>query len=396
MVTDASGNYFFQNLVSGDYEVRIPASNFTGAGALAGVGTSSTDIATTPNTDATGIDEDDNGLQAGGSGTAVVSPTITLTAGAETAPETDVAGSGGNAQDDANEDNGDMRLDFGFYGPVSVGSTVFEDANNSGTQDAGEAGIANVTVQLFTSAGVEIPVGPDGILGTADDAPGGMVTDGSGNYHFQNLVSGDYEIRIPASNFAGGSALAVQQSSSTDIATTPNTDATGVDEDDNGLQAGGAGTAVVSPTITLTAGAETAAETDVGGSGGDVQDDANEDSGDMRVDFGFYAPVSLGSTVFEDPNNNGLHDAGEAGIANVNVQLFTSAGVEVPVGPDGILGTADDAPGGMVTDGSGNYHFQNLVSGDYEVRIPASNFSTVPEFIPRYSDHTEHRCNWCR
>ncbi len=376
MLTDVNGNYFFQDLLDGNYQVRIPVSNFMASGALATTPSSSTDIATTANTDATGVDEDDNGIQTAGSATAVVSPMINLADGTETATETNLGGSGGDAQDNANDDNGDMRLDFGFYAPVSLGSTVFSDLNNNGTQDAGEPGVENVLVQLFTSVGVEVPVGPDGILGTADDSVGGMMTDGAGNYHFQNLVSGDYEVRVPVSNFAAVTgALNDLNTSSTDIASSTNTDATGVDEDDNGLQTGGAATIVVTPIINLTAGAETAVETNAGGSGGDALDNADESSGDMRLDLGFYAPVSLGSTVFGDLNNNAIHDAGESGLANVVVQLFSATGVEVPVGPDGILGNADDALGGISTDSSGNYHFQNLVSGDYEVRIPASNFA---------------------
>jgi len=125
------------------------------------------------------------------------------------------------------------------------------------------------------------------------------------------LPAGDYQVQIPASNFASGGALENSDSSSTDLPTTSLTDASGIDEDDNGLQAGGRATDVLSPTINLAPGSETAVETDVGASGGNVQDDANENSGDMRLDFGFFAPVSIGSSVWEDLNGNGTQDAGE-------------------------------------------------------------------------------------
>ncbi|MBL7943621.1 MAG: hypothetical protein JNM00_12690, partial [Flavobacteriales bacterium] len=65
------------------------------------------------------------------------------------------------------------------------------------------------------------------------------------------------------------------------------------------------------------------------------------------------ANYSLGNRVWYDTNNNGLIDIGEQGINNVRVQLFNSAGTEVNVGPDGVLGTVDDAAGGMLTNATG-------------------------------------------
>jgi hypothetical protein len=64
----------------------------------------------------------------------------------------------------------------------------------------------------------------------------------------------------------------------------------------------------------------------------------------------------------------------------VTVKLFKADGTEVNVGPDGILGTADDATGGMVTDANGKYHFQKLIPGDYYVEfsnIPANHIFTT-------------------
>jgi|GEM_PF-3842950 len=234
---------------------------------------------------------------------------------------------------------------------VSVGSTVFSDVNNNGTQDAAESGIANVTVQLFSDLGVEVNVGLDGILGTADDAAGGMPTDGSGLYFFQDLAPGNYEVRIPASNFTVGNALANLATSSTDIATTPNTDGTGVDEDDNGLQAGGSGTQVVSPIINLAVGAETGAETDVGGSGGDVQDDANE--ADVS------GLVSLGSRVWYDNNQNGIQDISEPGVNGITVNLYDNSSCTAPFVASTVTATAGATPS------DGYYGFLNLMPGDF-------------------------------
>ena len=82
---------------------------------------------------------------------------ITLTPEGE---PTDEPGSGGD-QDDDLDSNGNMTLDFGFAPLVSVGSTVFVDNNDNGMQDADDAGIAGVTVEVFS-------VGPDGIAENDD------------------------------------------------------------------------------------------------------------------------------------------------------------------------------------------------------------------------------------
>ena len=50
---------------------------------------------------------------------------------------------------DAADTNGNMTVDFGFVPNMSIGSTVFYDPNNHGTQDIAnplEDGIAGVTV----------------------------------------------------------------------------------------------------------------------------------------------------------------------------------------------------------------------------------------------------------
>ena len=301
-----------------------------------------------------------------GTGTAS-NPTGSTTPGASGAANGERNGSDGegvNLNNYADSDPADV--DINSY---SIGSTVFADTNNNGLLDSGETGISGVTVQLFDDANNEIPVGADGILGTADDALGGVTTNGDGNYIFTGLEPGQYQVKIPASNFAANGALENASLSSTDTTTTDNQ----TDNDDNGIQSF-IGTEVTSPIITLSAGDEpTTAET----SPGDLDDGSDDDAnGDMTVDFGFVEPLSIGSTIFEDINNNGVQDGAEPGIANVEVQLFDDGGNRIQVGSDGILGTADDSLNGAVTtDGNGNYQFDGLTPGDYKVVIPAANFN---------------------
>ena len=85
---------------------------------------------------------------------------ITLIGGTEPTGA-DEPGSGGD-QDDADDANGNMTVDFGFLPELSIGSTVFADNNDNGIQDADDDGIPGVTVEVFS-------VGPDGIAENADD-----------------------------------------------------------------------------------------------------------------------------------------------------------------------------------------------------------------------------------
>ena len=114
-MTDADGNYLFDSLPPGDYVVGVMPSDDAG---LSSDGES-------------GVDDDmdgvDDGIQAGGDGTEVLSPVVTLSPGDE--PD-DEPGQGGT-QDDDNEANGNMTVDFGFVPDMSIGSTVFYDTDLS-------------------------------------------------------------------------------------------------------------------------------------------------------------------------------------------------------------------------------------------------------------------------
>jgi len=313
--TDASGDYFVGGLDEGDYIVRITTPPATAP-------TSSTPSATGDDQ----VDGDDNGSQPGGSGTVVTSGTITLTDNGEPTGET---GQGG-AQDSADDNNGDMTIDFGFVPEpdlVSIGSTVFLDPNDNGVQDTGESGIAGVFVEVVDTNGMVV---------------GSDTTDSSGDYFVGGLDEGDYIVRITT-------PPATAPTSSTPSAIGDDQ----VDGDDNGDQPGGSGTVVTSGTITLTDNGEPTGEAAQGG----AQDSADDNNGDMTIDFGFVPEpdlVSIGSTVFLDPNDNGVQDTGEAGIAGVFVEVVDTNGMVV---------------GSDTTDASGDYFVGGLAEGDYVVRI---------------------------
>jgi len=232
----------------------------------------------------------------------------------------------------------------------SIGSTVFTDLNDNATLDVGtDMGIPGVTVELVNAGGMVI----------ATD-----MTDGMGNYFFGGLDAGTYTVQIPTT--PDGYPI-----SSTDP-TPPEDVATG-DNMDSGTQAGGAGTIVVSPMITLAAGTEpNATAGNETGQGGDQDDDIvgatttsrDDANGDMTVDFGFVPAMSLGSTVFYDPDNDGMQDMTdplEGGIAGVTINVYAEDPAS-PGNPDLTMVIATD-----VTDANGDYFIDNLPPGNYFV-----------------------------
>ncbi len=311
--TDADGNYEFTGLPEGTYTVKVPASNFAAGGPLDGHVTSSgNDVAGTAPDANDDVDLDDNGFNMGAM---IVSTPVELTAG--------------------DEPDGDFNptVDFGFYVPpaplVGLGTTVFFDDDNNGIQDAGEASVPGVTIELLDSAG--------NVIATT-------TTDADGNYQFTGLTEGVYTVKVPASNFAAGGPLeGALTSTGNDVAGSAPAADNNVDLDDNGFNMGDM---VITSPVTLTAG--------------------DEPEGDFNptVDFGFYAPdaptVGLGTTVFFDENNDGVQDAGEAPIAGVTVQLLDANGNVVAM---------------TTTDADGNYEFTGLPEGTYSVKIPATNFA---------------------
>ncbi|WP_344031512.1 SdrD B-like domain-containing protein, partial [Leucobacter iarius] len=79
--------------------------------------------------------------------------------------------------------------------PVSVGDFVWSDTNRNGVQDAGEAGIPNVTVRLLNASGTQIAT---------------RVTDANGFYSFTGLTAGSsYSVQfVTPAGYAVTRALA--------------------------------------------------------------------------------------------------------------------------------------------------------------------------------------------
>jgi protocatechuate 3,4-dioxygenase beta subunit len=318
--TDSQGLYLFATLVEGDYSVRVtlPSGYVSSTGALSGTGPF--EPATDPNDNEDNVDDGTTVT-----GQTVQSKVVTLTRGAEP-----------NGADK----NDNLTVDFGAYRPLSLGNQVFFDANNNGKRDNGETGIAGVTVRLFRDSDANGV--PDGA------ALATQKTTGTGHYLFTGLGEGNFvvEVDTPAGGYR--SSTGKNASLSGPFETAPNVNSTPVDDDDNGTIVSGV---VRSSTVTVLVGLMPVGEQATPG----FTDPATDANGNLTVDFGFNRPMAIGDLVFEDRNNNGIRDTGEAGLANVVVRLLNQTGTAT-------LATT-------TTDASGNYRFDNVSPGQYLVEI---------------------------
>ncbi|MCB1212579.1 MAG: carboxypeptidase regulatory-like domain-containing protein, partial [Verrucomicrobiales bacterium] len=152
--TDGTGYYHFLNLDPGNYQVQFPLEVGTGC------------VLTTPDSGADISDSDADPV----TGLTVV---INLVAG-----------------------ENDLDWDAGYISPLaSLGDYVWKDLNRNGAQDAGEPGIAGVTVTLLDNTGAPI--------GTTE-------TNGTGYYLFADLEPGTYAVRFPQEVNNGECVLTTQ------------------------------------------------------------------------------------------------------------------------------------------------------------------------------------------
>ncbi len=192
---------------------------------------------------------------------------------------------------------------FVNYLPMTLGGTIFDDADNSSTFESGtEATFNTVALTLFADEGNGVFDGTETQLNTTGSV--------AGNYAFTNLFPGDYIVRIDASNFGPGGALLGRESSTGAIATDPDDD---VNNDDNGTHLGAATTAIVSQAITLINNSEVAVDGDA---------DANTN---FSLDFGVFGRTNI--TV--DKNGPATVIAG-SGVGNLvyTIDVTNTSGID--------------------------------------------------------------------
>ncbi len=82
-----------------------------------------------------------------------------------------------------------VRCSTGSSPPEAIGDRVWNDVDHDGIQDAGETGVAGVTVTLRDGSGT--------VVATA-------TTDGDGNYGFGDLPPGTYTVEVDTSTLPTG------------------------------------------------------------------------------------------------------------------------------------------------------------------------------------------------
>ncbi|MBK8900438.1 MAG: carboxypeptidase regulatory-like domain-containing protein [Anaerolineaceae bacterium] len=356
VTTDANGYYNFDNLPPGDYVVEITAANWN-AGNVFGTGGTYAGAVGSPGAGADDQDNsDDNGDNDGTAASSGVQSSI-ITLASQTEPTSE------DPQETAPDSNSDLTIDFGFYQPVSIGNRVWFDEDGDGVQDAGEPDIQDVEMALFLSDGTTPAVDVDG------NAVSNVTTDANGYYNFGNLPPGNYVVEMIAANWNAGNVFGTGGIYEGAVGS-PGVGADDQDNtDDNGNNNGtAASSGVQSSVISLISNDEPTLE--------DAQETAADNNSDLTVDFGVYQPVSLGNRVWFDVDADGVQDAGENGIPDVEVNLFLADGTTPARDVDNAL------LGVRMTDASGYYNFGNLPPGDYVVEIVANNWTGANVFGP--------------
>jgi choice-of-anchor A domain-containing protein len=212
-ITNGGGNYLFSGLCAGDYTVTVVGStlppNFTPT-------ISQAPGSTTAN--------DSNGSPA---------PVVLTT-------------------DSSNNVVSDLTIDFGYVSPCNgaIGDFVWWDQNGNGIQDAGEPGIANVTVSLYNSQMTLLNA---------------TTTNSVGYYQFTGLCAGTYIVQVtPPAGYslttanAPGSTLANDSNPNPSTVVLSITDSNGDITHDETIDFG-----FVLPTLSMTCASVTAGEVGV-------------------------------------------------------------------------------------------------------------------------------------
>ena len=216
---------------------------------------------------------------------------------------------------DADDIVDDYTWDAGITSGVQIGDYVWFDTDGDGVQDADEAGIAAVLVELLDANGAPV-------LDTNDD-PITTTTDADGQYFF-DVTPGDYQLQF---NPPEGLLSTVSDAGSDDAA----------DSDTNSF--GRIATFTVEPRVN-----------------------------DYTLDAGFIEAQLISGVVWNDTNQDGMQDANEQVRSGVLVALFAANG-------DPVL-DADGDPVTALTDANGYYQFP-VPPGDYRLQFTAPDGTSL-------------------
>lgn len=301
----------------------------------------------------------------------------------------------------------------------SIGDFVYWDVNANGAYNAGtDFPLQEVSITLTDSGGNII---------------GGALTDANGNYLFTGLADGTYTVSVDTASLPfssptqtadpdstldsiGTATINLNNSSSTDndiltldfgYDSNARSAISGyVFQDNNGNGVKDAGeNFLAGVTVTLSGTASATTTTDANGfysfnnlsTAGNytvtVTQPANttqtldpdatvNNATTVAVTLGNYYPnknfgykpsgsFTIGDTLYRDWNGNGTQDAGDPGIANVNIFLYEDSN------GDGVIDTVNDALiATQVTSSTGTigtYQFTGLPAGNYIVKVDTSD-----------------------
>jgi hypothetical protein len=218
--------------------------------------------------------------------------------------------------------------------PIEIGNRVWSDTNQNGIQDAGEPGIAGVTVTLYDDAGAAVP-------------NASAITDGSGAYFFSSAAGTNSTSAIYNLPIAPNTSYSIRIDNPADFGP------------------GGvlADAALAPANADASANGDTRDSDAVANAPGDVRiavGTGPAGANDHTYDAGFTPQLRLGNLVWDDANNNGLKDPAESGIGSVPVNLYRDS-------------DNNGVPDGLAIDTTltvaGVYTFTGLISDTYIVEI---------------------------
>jgi uncharacterized repeat protein (TIGR01451 family) len=277
------------------------------------------------------------------------------------------------------------------YAPGSIGDTVWSDYDGDGVQDAGEPGLAGITLYL---------------LDADDNQLASTVTDANGSYLFETLDVGTYQVDVDESTVPDHYNLTTNNDPMTvilaqsqeyldaDFGYQPEPASIGdrVWQDLNNNKTQDSEDGLENITVQLKQGDVVLATTQTDASGtylftdlipGDytinivestlpenwelttdnepLTETLSAGENYRDADFGYRPiPASIGDTVWQDIDGEGDQDSGEPPVAGVSVILLDAQNNPIDT---------------TVTDAAGQYVFDDLEPGTYTVQL---DVSTLP------------------